>query len=154
MTFHTQNDRARHEQCTSLGRDIDELKPERADLINQITNATRQIQAKEPRLANIEQELQDIRLEEMTSFIPTGIVRRTVRDAISTAVSGTRAISLDQRRKELEREHDRLQSELSGHKAELEQAKGRLDDVEYLLRRLRQDFTQLGCGLAYFTPSN
>lgn len=152
MTFHTQNDRAKHEQCTRLSRDISQLKPERTELINKVYELESRIHDAKVRLEQIETELQDIRFQEMADLIPTGRVARAIGEVVSSVLTGAQAFALARRRDELERERDRLRSQLSSLDPQLQEDKRRLKEVELLLSELTAAFEQLGCGLRFFTP--
>lgn len=154
MTFHTPNDRAKHEQCTSLSRDISQLKPERTELINKVYELENRIHETTVRLEQIEPELQVIGFQEMANLIPTGRAIRAIGEAVGSVITGAQAFGLARRRDELERERDSLRSELSRLEAKLQEDKRRLDDVKYLLSQMQDAYSQLGCGLAFFTPSN
>ena len=154
MTFHTQNDRAKHEQCTRLSRDISQLKPERTEPINKVYELESRIHDAKVRLEQIETELQDIRFQEMADLIPTGRVARAIGEVVSSVLTGAQAFALARRRDELERERDSLRSRLPSLDPKLQEDKRRLDDVKYLLSQMQDAYSQLGCGLAFFTPSN
>jgi predicted nucleic acid-binding Zn-ribbon protein len=153
VTFHTPNDRTRHERCTDLGRQIRDLQNERTALVDQITDAIRQIQAKEPRFDQIETELRDIQFQEVATLIPSSRGVRTIGEVVGTALTGVQAFALAGRRDELERERDMLRSELSELQAERQEAERRLENVDDSLSRLHAAFNQLDCGLGYFIPS-
>jgi len=154
VTFHTLNDRTKHEQCTKLDRDISQLKPERTELINKVYELESRIHDAKVRLEQIDPELQDIRFQEMANLIPTGRVARAIGEVVGSVLTGAQAFGLARRRDELERERDRLRSQLSGLEPKLQKHKQRLEDVEFLLSELQDAFSQLGCGLRFFTPSN
>ena len=152
MTFHTPNDRAKHEQCTRLDREISQLKPERTELINKVYELESRIHDAKVRLEQIEPELQDVRLQEMANLIPTGRAIRAIGEVVGSVLTGAQAFGLARRRDELERERDRLRSQLSSLDPKLQDAKPRLENVDHSLNRLQDASSQLGCGLAYFTP--
>lgn len=153
VTFQTPNDRASHERCSDLGDQISDLQNERTALVDQITDAIRQIQAKEPRFDQIEQELRDIQFQEVATLIPSSRVVRTIGEVVGTALTGAQAFALARRRDELERERDMLRSELSELRAKRQEAERRLENVDDSLSRLHAAYKELECGLAYYIPS-
>jgi predicted nucleic acid-binding Zn-ribbon protein len=151
VTFHTPNDRTKHEQCTSLSRDIRELETERSKLTYPIYEMESSIQDTTVRLGQIERELSEIStVQELARGIGG-------RGGIPGAMAGegfAQLFALARQKDELERERDRLRSDLSSLDPKLQDAKRRLENVDLSLNRLQDAFSQLGCGLAYFTPSN
>ena len=154
VTFHTPNDRAKHEQCTSLSRDISQLKPERTEQINKVYELESRIHDTTVRLEQIKPELQDIGFQEMANLVPTSRVARAIGEVVSSVLTGAQAFGLARRRDELERERDSLRSQLSNLNPKLQDAKRRLENVDRSLSQLQDAYSQLGCGLAFFTPSN
>ena len=151
MTFHTPNDRTKHEQCTSLSRDIRELETERSKLTYPIYEMESSIHDTTVRLGQIERELSEIStVQELARGIGG-------RGGIPGAMAGegfAQLFALARQKDELERERQGLQSKLAGLEALLEDAKGRLNNVEFILSELHAALEQLGCGLSDFSFPN
>jgi len=150
VTFHTPNDRGRHERCTRLRRDIDDLEPKRTDLTNTVYELETSIHDAKVRLEQIEQELSEISAQQELARAAGG--RLGVRGVVA-GYGLAELIALARQKDELEREHNRLRSQLSGQEKKLQEAKRRQEEVDYQLSRLKGDYNELGCGLAYYTPS-
>lgn len=151
MTFHTENDRTRHKECERLGQDIPRFRTKRTDLTNNIHKLESSIQDAQIRLGQIERELSEIStVQELARGIGG-------RGGIPGAMAGegfAQLFALARQKDELERERQGLQSKLAGLEALLEDAKGRLNNVEFILSELHAAFEQLGCGLSDFSFPN
>lgn len=129
------------ERCFDIGRQIAELERENTDLQSRVFAFEQQVREFRERITEIDHELAEISSMEAAIRAASG---RHPGTAIIGEVS-IEVIRLARQKDGLEQERLGAENALSRLEPSLQQAERRLDNVDHLLSRLRDDHRRNGC---------